>query len=31
MTVVVRSDVTGPDSSQVLKYQHNEVHLPCHR
>jgi len=29
MTVVVRSAVTGPDSSQVLVCQHNEV--PCRR
>jgi len=28
-TVVVRSDVTGPDSSRGLICQHNEV--PCHR
>jgi len=29
MTVAVRSAVTGPDSSQVLNYQHTEV--PCRR
>jgi len=29
MTVVVRSTLTGPDSSQVLMYQHTEV--PCCR
>jgi len=29
MTVVVRSAVTGPDSSQVLMCQQAEV--PCHR
>jgi len=28
-TVVVRSAVTGPDSSRVLRCQHTEV--PCHR
>jgi len=28
MTVVVRSAVTGPDSSRVFLYQHTEV--PCH-
>jgi len=29
MTVVVRSAVTGPDSSQVLRCKHTKV--PCHR
>jgi len=29
MTVVVRSAVTGPDSSQVVKSQHTKV--PCHK
>jgi len=27
MTIIVRSAVTGPDSSGVLRYQHTEI--PC--
>jgi len=31
MTVVVKSVVTGPDSSWVLKFQHTEVPWHWHR